>query len=385
MLGQVFEELPFHRWKQAQRLPKWFSNLLPEQRLREIVAEEHGISSRNEFRLLLALGADLPGAIQVIPGHEQGGGTGGPGEDKASSDDYGGTVGLHEDNRGEGERNVVSFSLAGAQLKLSMLWSVNTLMLPGKGELGDHLVKLPSIHYEDVPENEFSMMAWARESGITVPDFQLRRTSDLGELPPGFGTLRGSHVYVVRRFDRQPSASPSDQRIHMEDLNQVVGNWPDDTDKYMGASFERLGRIIAALCGEIDFLEYVRRLTFCIGIGNEDAHLKNWTIWYPNQIQPRLSPAYDLVSTIQYDLDREMALKLRGKRNPAQVDLLTMQRLARETGVDSERVKDTVEETLDRMRSSWRTINSDLPITSSFRDRLRDYQASIPLTRMLAD
>ena len=187
----------------------------------------------------------------------------------------------------------------------------------------------------------------------------------------------------MRRFDRKQNALVSDERIHMEDLNQVVGNWPDDMGKYKGASFERIGRIISALCGKMDFLEYVRRLTFCIGIGNEDAHLKNWTIWYPNQIQPRLSPAYDLVSTIQYDLDRGMALKLRGKRDPSQVDIVAMQRLARETGVDRERVKETVEETLEKMRSSWRHISSNLPITRSFRNRLRNYQESIPLTRLL--
>ena len=383
MLGQVFEERPLHRWRQAQRLPTWFSNLLPEQRLREIVAEQYGISSRNEFRLLLALGSDLPGAIQVIPDSDPQGGIGGPGNGSTSSGKDALTVGLRDNNRGEDERYMVSFSLAGAQLKLSMLRSVNTLMLSGKGELGDHLVKIPSIHYEDVPENEFSMMTWARESGITVPDFELLPTDDLCELPPGFGTLKGSHVYVVRRFDRKQNALVSDERIHMEDLNQVVGNWPDDMGKYKGASFERIGRIISALCGKMDFLEYVRRLTFCIGIGNEDAHLKNWTIWYPNQIQPRLSPAYDLVSTIQYDLDRGMALKLRGKRDPSQVDIVAMQRLARETGVDRERVKETVEETLEKMRSSWRHISSNLPITRSFRNRLRNYQESIPLTRLL--
>jgi len=52
VLGQVFEERPRHRWKQAQRLPEWFSNLLHEHsRLRQLVAEGYGINHRNEFRL----------------------------------------------------------------------------------------------------------------------------------------------------------------------------------------------------------------------------------------------------------------------------------------------------------------------------------------------
>ena len=62
MLGQVFEERPRHQWKQAQRLPEWFSNLLPEHsRLRRLVAEERGISHRNEFRLLVAWVTTYPG------------------------------------------------------------------------------------------------------------------------------------------------------------------------------------------------------------------------------------------------------------------------------------------------------------------------------------
>ncbi len=306
VLGQVFEERPDHQWRQAGRLPKWFSNLLPEQRLRDFIAEEHGINPRNEFRLLLALGADLPGAVEVTPLID-------PEEALNSTVEKGVSAamssrtadGREDQSKGE-DRHLLRFSLAGVQLKLSMVWSSNTLMLPGIGELGEHLVKLPSRHYRGIPENEFSMMTWARETGIDIPDCEVRPSKRLGPLPPGFEVLEGSNVYVVRRFDRSDDDSPG-HRIHMEDLNQVVDNWPES--KYEGAGFERLGRIVLGLCGRDDFLEFVRRLTFCIGIGNEDAHLKNWTIWYPNRIQPRMSPAYDLVSTIQYpELDRKMAL-----------------------------------------------------------------------------
>ncbi len=162
----------------------------------------------------------------------------------------------------------------------------------------------------------------------------------------------------------------------------MLNNWPDGWSKYQAASFERLGRIIDTLCGEDDFLEYVRRLTFCIAIGNEDAHLKNWTIIYPDRIRPRLSPAYDLVSTIQYeDLDRGMALKLGRSRRAERVDLATMERLARGTGVDSARVRSTVLKTLERIRTAWQSINADLPITKGFRSRLRNYQKTVRLLR----
>ena len=383
VLGQVFEERPRHRWKQAQRVPQWLSNLLPEQNLRDIVAEEHGISPRNEYRLLIALGSDLPGAVEVIPDPDPADSTGGVGNGSTSTGNGARIIGLQDDSGSERDEYLIRFSLAGVQLKLSMMLSANRITLPGAGELGDYLVKLPSRYYDHLPENEFSMMTWAREAGIDVPACKIHPAEDLGPLPRGFGALEGSTVYAIRRFDRGPFGSIQDERIHMEDLNQVIDHWP--RDKYKGASFERLGRIIQALCGEDDFLEYVRRMTFCIGIGNEDAHLKNWTIWYPNRIQPRLSPVYDLVSTIQYaELDRGMALKLGRTRNASQVDLMTMERLANRTDVDPARVKQTVQQTLETMHDSWRLIGADLPIGRSFHDRLSDYQKSVPLLRPFA-
>ena len=382
-LGQVFEERPRHQWKQAQRLPEWFSNLLPEHsRLRRLVAEEYGINRRNEFRLLMALGNDLPGALQVLPGNDTES-IERHGNGRTSSDGDAGLPGDQAESADEREEYPIRFSLAGVQMKLSMIWSANTLTLPGKGALGDHLVKLPSRQYNNLIENEYSMMTWARETGIDVPDCEIRQAGDLGPLPRGFGALEGSTVYVVRRFDRGPYSSIQDERIHMEDLNQVVGNWPEA--KYKHTSFERLGRIILALCGEDDFLEYVRRLTFCIATGNEDAHLKNWTIWYPDRIQPRLSPAYDLVSTIQYpELLREMALKLARSKSVSLVTPTAMEGLAEATDTDRAQVIQTVQQTLESMRDSWPRIAPDLPVGKTFEGRLREYQRSVPLIRPFA-
>lgn len=377
VLGQIFEERPDHQWKQAQRLPKWFSNLLPEQRLRDLIAEERGISPRNEYRLLLALGSDLPGAVEVTPLIDPEEALSSSFGEGASAAMFSRTADEREHQSKEEDHHLLRFSLAGVQLKLSMVWSSNTLLLPGMGELGDHLVKLPSRHYRGIPENEFSMMTWARETGINVPDCEVRPSDRLGPLPPGFEVLEGSNVYVVRRFDRS-DGGPPEHRTHMEDLNQVVDNWPEA--KYEGADFERLGRIVLGLCGLDDFLEYVRRLTFCIGIGNEDAHLKNWTVWYPNRIRPRLSPAYDLVSTIQYpELDRKMALKLGRTRDASRIDMTMMKRLAQKTDVDPMTISQTVKETLTSMRDSWPRISPDVPVGQDFHDKLRDYQQSVPL------
>ena len=57
------------------------------------------------------------------------------------------------------------------------------------------------------------------------------------------------------------------------------------------AGLAHRGRDIASL------REAVRRTVFNLLVGNGDAHLKNWSLIYPDRRRARLSPAYDLVCT----------------------------------------------------------------------------------------
>ena len=46
-------------------------------------------------------------------------------------------------------------------------------------------------------------------------------------------------------------------------------------------------------------------------LANGNAHLKNWSLLYSDQVTPRLSPAYDIVTTSVYiDNERCYALNL---------------------------------------------------------------------------
>lgn len=365
VLGQTFEEAPRKTWRQATKLPVWFSNLLPEDPMRRVVADGLGINPENEFRLLEALASDLPGALSLRDASEADYSVRGPRPE---------TEGLDASDSGP----LVRFSLAGVQLKLSMIWSSNTLTLPGTDKFGDRLVKFPSARYAGVPENEYSMMRWAEAAGLDTPRVELRKASEVGPIPEAFKRLATSVVYVVDRFDRDGT-----RRIHMEDMNQVFGNWPQE--KYDNSGHERLGLVIRALCGDEAFEEYVRRLVFCIGIGNEDAHLKNWSLLYPDGVTPTLSPVYDLVSTVQYDdLDRGLALRLNDTRDMQVIDRRSFERLARKVGVPAKTVLDVVDETIERMRHAWREIESELPVDVQFRERLRSHQRSVPVVSALA-
>ena len=65
----------------------------------------------------------------------------------------------------------------------------------------------------------------------------------------------------------------------------------------------------------VDVLEFVDRVIFNFLVGNGDAHGKNFSVLYRNG-QPRLSPAYDIISTTVYPtISKKMAMKFDGEYN----------------------------------------------------------------------
>jgi serine/threonine-protein kinase HipA len=126
--------------------------------------------------------------------------------------------------------------------------------------------------------------------------------------------------------------------------------------------------------------EFVRRLVFVIASGNEDAHLKNWSLVYPGAgTHAAMAPAYDLVSTIQYDgLTRGLGLNLAGSKVFERLSRQAFIRLGKRLGVD---VLPATLEAIDRTLGSWHSLRTQLPIPARFRARLDAHLASIPLLR----
>jgi serine/threonine-protein kinase HipA len=154
VLGQIFEEDPERIRPSHHRLAPWFSNLLPEKDgpLREIVAQQLGVHPDREFYLLAGLGHDLPGAVTVVPDD----GTDLPEPPRMPP----------ADNRPL-EKVHLKFSLAGVQLKLSMLRDRRGLTFPASGEGGNWIVKLPFHRLHRVPASSRSRSwsaGWSRSS-----------------------------------------------------------------------------------------------------------------------------------------------------------------------------------------------------------------------------
>lgn len=334
--GDLVTDLPV---KQTRVLP-FFANLLPEGPLREYLATRAGINAKREFFLLWMLGQDLPGAIAMQPSDNEAwppeaGDDGAPGDERAFA---------------------FRFSLAGVQLKFSaVMEATGGLTIPTRGVGGSWIVKLPSMRFQNVPENEFSMMRLAQAVGIDVPDVQLVPLDSIGGLPEGIGQIEGQAL-AVKRFDRAEDG----KAVHIEDFAQVFGVYPER--KYERASYRNMAEVIWAEAGQVGIAEFIRRLVFNTLIGNADMHLKNWSLIYPDQRTAALSPAYDFVSTISYIDDTKMALSY--ARSKKMVDLTPdeLSYLAAKARLPQKLVLDTAQETVARFHEVWAAERAHLPL-----------------------
>lgn len=335
----------------SYQLPAFFANLLPEHEspLRRLITQSAGIREHQDLRLLAYLGDDLPGAVVVRLLEDSDDGSPAPPELGATSPP---------------PASKLRFSLAGVQLKFSVLRDGKSLTLPASGRGGDWIVKLPDLEYERVPENEYATMSWARESGIDVPEFDAVAYADLVGLPDRRFVRDDELCFAIRRFDRSPGG-----RVHIEDFAQVNGLHPGD--KYDSVrpvterlNYETLANQILTFCGEADLRQFIRRLVFVVLSGNADAHLKNWSLIYPDGRTPRLSPAYDLVATIAYPgTSDELALPFHNSLSFEAVTIAGFRRLAGKLRRDPEEMVHWVREDVARIMGAFATHARRLPFS----------------------
>jgi serine/threonine-protein kinase HipA len=325
----------------GRRVPPFFSNLLPEGHLREYLAKRADVNPEHEFFLLAVLGADLPGALVIAP--MEGGEP--PADAQHDHDDK-----QHDDDHGHGGEQPLRFSLAGVQLKFSALMEASGgLTIPADGMGGSWIVKLPSARYQAVPENEFTMLELARRVGIAVPENKLVDISTIKGLPEQAHTAEGKAL-AVQRFDRLPDGKP----IHMEDFAQVFGEFPND--KYKHRSYANIAAVLWAEIGDGAVEEFVRRLVFSVLIGNADMHLKNWSLLYPDQRTPALSPGYDFVATLPYIPGDKLGLSFGGSRSLSEITQDQMRRFADTARIPASPLWQIAAETAERTAEAWKTL-----------------------------
>ncbi len=367
VLGQQFEERRHHRvfrqTGQLGQLPTFFANLLPEGALQAMILAQ--FKPNDAAATLAVVGEDLPGAVIVRPAV------------MAAALPSG--VKRYDESLAPGapSDDTLRFSLAGVQLKFSAVESAEQrFTLPFRGLGGRWILKFGSEVYPKLPENEFSVMGWAQACGLNVPEHRLVPAREVAGLDARFLTLR-ENVFAIRRYDRLPDGG----RVHQEDFAQVRGIPPDL--KYLGASLEGLARFVGDLCGPDDLMEYLRRMLFLLLCGNTDAHLKNWSLVYPDGRAARLSPVYDFVCVRQYLPENELALPLAKEKRPERIGrahIARVEKFLRQHGHDVDLVKfggEFVQRCLDEWAS--RRAGVDAPA----RDAIERHLAGLPLVKEL--
>lgn len=343
------------------KLTPFFSNLLPEETMRNYLAERAGVDPAREFFLLWVLGQDLAGAITIEPADGE----------ALPPNVY---QGIEDKTKIDAP---MRFSLAGVQLKFSAVQQANGgLTIPVTGEGGSWIVKLPSSRFESVPENEYSMMVLARMLGMDVPETQLLPINQIANIPEGIGkvgdSFKNAQAFVIKRFDRADG-----QAIHIEDFAQVFGVYPQD--KYKKASMRNIAQVLGIEGQDEDIAEFTRRLVFNTLIGNADMHLKNWSVIYKDKRTASIAPAYDFVSTIAYIPDDSASLKVSRSKKFSDFTQDELSHLAAKAMLPEKLVLDTAKQTVAGFHEVWAKEKFHLPLTKSMIEAIETHLRSIPL------
>lgn len=335
------------------RLPAFFSNLLPEGRLRAYLAERAYTDERDEPALLAALGDDLPGALTV----------------RRNTDDARPLPARPLPDADQPMR----FSLAGVQLKFSAFGNDDSkgLTIPVRGVGGNWIVKFPSRRFDGVPEAEAATMTFAKAIGIDVPDHRLVPVASIEGLPKDiddFGT-----AYAIKRYDRAADGG----LIHQEDFAQVLAAYPNK--KYHAPNMGPIAQIVAEACGPEDAQELVRRLVFNIAIGNGDMHLKNVSLYYPDGRTPRLSPAYDFVPTARYVPGDGLAIPIVRTKRWEAITEDEFAEFADSARLSRRQTIATVRDTVARIRSVWPSVRASAGFDKESQSLIDRHLERVPL------
>lgn len=330
----------------------FFDGLIPEGWLLDVVEANWKIDGRDRMSLLLACCRDCIGAVSVVPADNDTDNSHGEAAEAEIGEDEGvgrgvvwNAVALERGRGGagrclycygllnEGERDfhrscarkmfrrseaplfpyvrddvkrlageVVQsrITVPGVQAKLSMELSGGRRQ-PDRftivGLWGKYILKPQTDRFESLPEIEDVTMHLARIAGIEVAPHSLIRFAD-GEL-----------CYLTKRVDREDSG----KKIAMEDMCQLTERLTEL--KYKG-SYEQIAKAVLRYTEspQLNVEMYWERVLFSWLTGNTDMHLKNFSLLGARG-QYKLSPAYDLLSTLLVMNDEEeMALTLNAKK-----------------------------------------------------------------------
>jgi len=186
-------------------------------------------------------------------------------------------------------------SVAGIQPKVST--AMISFPLRRRGAQGRYLLKLSPADLPRLVENEAFFMTAARAVGIPTANVELVHDA------------HGEAGLLVERFDRVVTRAGSVERLHQEDVCQLLDRYP--ADKYRLKLQDVSDALDATSAPIVARLELLRMQAFSYAIANGDLHAKNMSVQRRAGLVS-FTPAYDLLSTLPYG-DAKLALPFEGR------------------------------------------------------------------------
>jgi serine/threonine-protein kinase HipA len=341
----------------------FFGGLLPEENQRTLIARNLGISANNDFSMLEKIGGECAGALSFIPAGEK---------LNPSNSNYHELTGtalpkilqeLPSRPLLAGEQGV-RLSLAGVQDKLAVYVEDEKIFIPLNSAPSTHILKPDFNKYDGVIFNEAFCLELAKQVDLSVVEVSMKKTEDINYL-------------LIKRYDRISMGAEGNskriKRVHQEDLCQALGI--PSTSKYQnegGPSLKQCFDLIRmeSFTPVIDLEKMISVVIFNYLIGNCDAHGKNFSFLYLDQLQ--LAPFYDLICTLSYkDLSQNMAMKLGGEYQINKVSAENFDKLADEIGFAKPAVRRRILELIDTVLSSLPTIEIHHQVQEKVEDLIR--------------
>ncbi|MBW8333651.1 MAG: HipA domain-containing protein [Prolixibacteraceae bacterium] len=241
-----------------------------------------------------------------------------------------------EELRVEAMQRASKMSIQGVQPKLSAILNIKDGLFEVVDKGGRYILKPQHQIFPELPQNEDLTMRLAESIGIEVPLHGLIYAKD------------NSLTYFVRRFDRKGQKD----KVAVEDFAQLAGMSRDTKYNY---SMEKLVTLIDDFCTfpAIEKARLFKLVLFNYLVGNEDMHLKNYSVIIHNG-KVELSPAYDLLNSsivLRGDIE-EIALSLKGKKSNLNREIL-INYFGRERCSLTEKVIEKILKTIQVELPSW--------------------------------
>ncbi|MEU5840174.1 HipA domain-containing protein [Streptomyces diacarni] len=267
-------------------LPSFFSGLLPEGHRLTVLKDATKTSISDELTLLMAVGADTPGNVRVVP-------EGSALEQTPVVAEFSSTAELDFSVLA---RTLDRHSIPGVQDKIS----ATMLTTPVEFKNSAYLLKLDPRDHPHLVVNEAQHLKAARLLKLPVANNRLVLDST------------GSPGLLVERFDREGvEGADSPTRLALEDAMQVLNLPP--ASKY-AVSTEQAIEALALQCQAPVLARRNLYIQFVFAwlTGNGDLHGKNVSILADLHGRFNVAPIYDIPCTLVYG-DDTMALTVAGK------------------------------------------------------------------------